>query len=134
MSLEIAKSGKYSDVVINFIDNPTTGDIGKLNAINSVKNSVKNSILVEKGEKPFNPFFGSNIRNLLFENFTPVTLSNVRDELRVAIENYEPRVVIDTINVSEITNGFDISITFTILNNKIDDVLENISATITRLR
>ena len=39
----------------------------------SVKTSIKNILLTNRGERFFNPSFGSDIRYMLFENFNPTT-------------------------------------------------------------
>jgi phage baseplate assembly protein W len=53
-----------------------------------------------KGEVPFDPLFGSSIHNLLFEKMSPVTEILLKDEIEMALQNHEPRIVINNIEVT----------------------------------
>ena len=65
-SLLTSRSTKYSDIDLLFA-NKLSGDIFKKVDAAAVKQSVKNIVRTRKGEKPFNPEFGSNIGDFLFE-------------------------------------------------------------------
>ena len=49
----------------------------------AIKASVKNIVLYNFYEKPFDPFFGGNIIGLLFENYTTPTMEM---EVKMRIE------------------------------------------------
>ena len=61
-----SRTKDYSDVDLSFVPKPN-GDIFKKTDAAAVKQSVKNIILTNHFEKPFLPFFGGNVRSLLFE-------------------------------------------------------------------
>jgi phage baseplate assembly protein W len=82
----------YKDIDMSFKPNVLTKDIGKKFDVNAVKQSLKNVLLTQKGEKPFNPNYGSGIYDLLFEPMDYLVSSVMQKEIETTIENYEPRV------------------------------------------
>jgi phage baseplate assembly protein W len=84
----------------------------------AVINSVKNLILTNHYEKPFQPEIGSNIQKLLFENMDNITASAISREIEQTITNFEPRVKIIAINVSPNfdNNAFSVGMEFYIIN------------------
>ena len=63
---------QYSDLDLNFTIHPVKKDINRNLGERAVINSVKNLILTNHYERPFQPNIGSNIRRLLFENLEPL--------------------------------------------------------------
>jgi phage baseplate assembly protein W len=49
------------------------------------------------GERPFAPVLGSNVSNLLFENFDELTASAIKSEIRTTLDNYEPRIELNSV-------------------------------------
>ena len=84
----------------------------------AVVNSIKNLILTNYYERPFQPEIGSNVRRLLFDNLDTVTAAAVESEIRTTITNFEPRVNITNIQVTPDTdnNGFKVYLEFTVVN------------------
>jgi predicted component of type VI protein secretion system len=61
---------------------------------------------------------GSSVADLLFENMLDLnTLDVLKEEVKYVIETYEPRVVIDEVNVvpNDTNNAIDIGIIYTIV-------------------
>ena len=56
---------QYSDLDLNFTIHPVKKDINRNLGERAVINSVKNLILTNHYERPFQPNIGSNIRKLL---------------------------------------------------------------------
>ena len=54
---------EYSDLDISLAVKDTTGDVYKKLSAESVKFAVKNLLLTNQGEKPFNPYYGGNLYN-----------------------------------------------------------------------
>ena len=109
----------YSDFLINFDENPVTGNLARVTNEESVKQSIRNLILTNRSERPFQPLVGSRINSLLFENFDSSLVSSLETEIRETISLYEPRANIERINIveSEIdNNSLEITILFSIIN------------------
>ena len=106
----------YKDLNMSFTKNPATKDVARLFDIQAIKRSVKNIILTNKYERPFNPDFGCNLRGFLFENITEPLLVIIKDRVAMAIEKYEPRVSVEDVVVKNDIdkNGINIQISFLI--------------------
>ena len=109
----------YSDFDLSFLKHPNTKDITILKDIDAVKQSVKNLVLTARGERPFQPLLGSNIRSLLFEPVDDFTAFDIKEEVEITLKNFEPRARILNIDVvSEPDNNrFRLSIEFQMITN-----------------
>lgn len=109
---------QYKDLDLNFTLHPVKKDVSKHVDEMAVINSVKNLILTNHYEKPFQPEIGSNIQKLLFENMDNITASAISREIEQTITNFEPRVKIIAINVSPDfdNNAFSVGMEFYIIN------------------
>ena len=108
----------YSDLDLNFTIHPVKKDINRYTNEAAVVNSIKNLILTNHYERPFQPDIGSNVRRLLFENMDTVTAITLEKEIEQTIRNYEPRANISKINVSPDydNNGFKVYMEFYVVN------------------
>ena len=111
MPLERVKQG-FKDLSMSFKSNPLNDDLIGLKNESAIARSVKNLVFMQKGEKFFDPDFGSELSASLFENIDDVTALTMRDDIDYMIKTYEPRV--DVINVDIIPN-YD--------NNQMDAVI-----------
>ena len=104
----------YSDLNLSFTKNPATKDVARLFDVQAIKRAVKNIILTNKYERPFNSDFGCNLRGFLFENITEPLLVLIKDRISMAIEKYEPRVSVEDVVVQddEENNGLNIMVSF----------------------
>lgn len=109
----------FKDLDLNFNIHPVKKDINTHNNEYAVINSVKNLVLTNHYERPFQPEIGSNIRKLLFENVDSITAARIEREIEETIENFEPRARISKITVlaSPDENGFKVEMEFFIINN-----------------
>ena len=84
----------------------------------AVINSIKNLVLMNFYEKPFQPEIGSNVRKLLFEPVDDVTAIALERAIAEVVGNYEPRARIKTVNIvaDMQSNGFNVQIDFYIIN------------------
>ena len=64
-------SKSFRDFSLTFEKNAVTNDVLALTNESAIKASVRNIVLYNFYEKPFDPFFGGNIIGLLFENASP---------------------------------------------------------------
>ena len=106
----------YKDLNMSFTKNPATKDVARLFDVQAIKRAVKNIILTNKYERPFNPDFGCNLRGFLFENITEPLLVIIKDRVAMAIEKYEPRVSVEDVVVKNDIdkNGINIQVSFLI--------------------
>lgn len=123
MSLEalLSKQPDYVDLDLDFFANPTTLDVYKKTGEEAIKRSVRNIIFTNFYEKPFQPNFGSGVWDLLFEPATPFTVQLMNQIITSTIENFEPRVKLESVDVSvdNDNNGFNVQLKYLILNKKL---------------
>ena len=109
----------FRDLDLNFAIHPITKDVNIYKAEYAVINSVKNLILTNHFEKPFQPEIGSNIRRLLFENVDSIMAAQIEREIEETITNFEPRVQISSVVAVHAPdeNGYKIKLEFFVINN-----------------
>jgi len=108
----------YKDLDLNFGRHPVTNDINRRTGNAAIIGALKNLMQTNRFEKPFQPFFGSNLRRLLFEDVSPITAETIRIDILNTITNYEPRVGVDAIRVqaNPEENGYNVTLRFFINN------------------
>lgn len=99
-------------------------DVSKAVGTRAVKNSLLGIITSRKGSKPFDPEFGCDMSDQLFENLSPLTANTLEKSITAAVRAYEPRI--DRLSVS-VTPQYDanaivVDVRFSILDNP--DTLE----------
>lgn len=110
----MANKAIYSDLDLNFVIHPVKKDINKLNNDDAIIAAVRNLVLTNKFEYGFQPDLGSSIRQVLFENWSPALDAVLAQLISDVINNYEPRVVLQSVDVefSEADNGYNVTISF----------------------
>ena len=86
------KSRAFKDISLSFSPHPVTKDLPVLLNERAIVRSVRNLVETIPTERFFNPLIGTDIRDSLFENFTPTTVTVIEDQVRESIRNFEPRV------------------------------------------
>lgn len=111
----------YSDLDLDFLAHPTTGDVVKKSGEDAIKRSVRNLILTNFYDKGFRSYVGSNATKLLFEPINHLTQQFLKDAISEVITNYEPRVGLVDIKVSvdPENNGYNATISYIILNRNL---------------
>lgn len=136
LSIERKKSELYSDFLINFDRNPFSGYLGKVTNEESVKQSLKNLFLTNKGERFYDSNKGTRLRAMLFENSNgPGDFEAIKLDLIQIAQAYEPRAQIMDLNISvpdADSNSFFLRIIFSIIN--IPDQTFNLELFINRVR
>ena len=76
--------------------------------------NLKNLLLTRKGERPFQPFFGTDVYSLLFEQMTDDLESSLSESLTADINYWLPYIIINSVNVNvnEDTNRINISLNY----------------------
>lgn len=118
-SIASTRTRKYVDLDLSLTAKPA-GDVYKKFDADAVKQSVKNLLLTGRGEKPFQPYFGSDLYSALFEldaDFDPEYVQNIVAD---AIANFEPRanVLSVTVQLQPDYNSLDITVQFQVINTK----------------
>ena len=123
----LLKEVVFSDVNVSFTPHPVTGKLPVLKNADAVKRAVRNLILTNFGERPYEPLYGGNVRALLFENTDdPLLDALIRTRIETAIENFEPRARVDRVivDVKPDSNALVIKIRFMIINERFPVDLE----------
>ena len=113
-------SKPFKDISLSFVKNPATDDVTTLSNERAIARSIRNLVSTLRGERFFQPDLGCDVNNLLFENYLDLNSINVlEDEIRQTIEQYEPRVELDSDSVSVIAepdnNEIAVKINFRII-------------------
>ena len=86
------KSRAFKDISLSFSPHPVTKDLPVLVNERAISRSVRNLVETIPTERYFNSLIWTDIRDSLFENFTPLTVTVIEDQIRTTIANFEPRV------------------------------------------
>lgn len=110
---------RFVDIDLDFTRNPITGDVSIKTDGQAVLRSIKNIVNTMFGEKKFDPTFGGNIRQLLFEPIGPTTTLKMEDAIKRSIITFEPRAILETVRVLSDSNNneYFVGITFRIKND-----------------
>lgn len=103
INLVTARSKKisiYSDFKKDLSISPLSDDLALIKDEDAVKESLKNLILTDRGERLMQPNLGGNVRAMLFENMTPASLKFLEETIRSTIEIYEPRATLRDVIVT----------------------------------
>ena len=105
---------RYSDLNLDFIPHPITGDISTLTDMEALKRSVRNLVLTGPNDRRFRPELEAGVHRYLFEPMTSITAVKIKNAIEHVIKQFEPRVeIIDVIVVSnEDKNSFDVTVVF----------------------
>ena len=125
---------EYVDLDLFFGRKSSNSDIQDLTNVKSVKRSIRNLILTNHFEKPFHPEIGSGVRDMLFENMTPVTSHILARKIEDVILNFEPRARLVGVRAEPILdrNTYEVTIEFYVVNQPTE--LVDLSVMLERLR
>lgn len=129
----VSRTLLYSDLNLGFSINPITKDISPVTDIDAVKNSVKNLLLTNFHDRPFNPTLGSGLTGLLFEPANTFTAMALKDAIIKVINKHEPRVTDITVAIYDNAdrNEYRVTVGFRVFY---DDTAKEIEFFLTRLR
>ena len=125
---------EYVDLDLFFGKKSSNSDIQDLTNVKSVKRSIRNLILTNHFEKPFHPEIGSGVRDMLFENMTPVTSHILARKIEDVILNFEPRARLVGVRAEPNLdrNTYEVTIEFYVVNQPTE--LVDLSVMLERLR
>jgi len=109
---------QYTDLDLFFGKKSSNSDVQEITDVKAVKRSIRNLVLLNHYEKPFHPEIASGVRDMLFENMTPVTAVILARKIEDVIQNFEPRARL--ISVTALPNldrnEYEVSIEFYVVN------------------
>jgi len=120
----VSRKKGYRDLDLSLKRHPITGKITTLKDDAAVKNAVKNLVLTNFFERPFQPSLGANLRGLLFEPADGVTRLAIKDNIE-GIVKAEPRIKLLALSVIDLSdkNAYRVTMKYRIReSNKVEDV------------
>jgi phage baseplate assembly protein W len=116
----------YKDLSISFRSNPSTGDFGIVKNENAIKQAVRNLLLTDLGERPFQPSVGSRIKGLLFEPWDVFTADEIKGEIRNCLKRLEPRIEVTKVSLQDDSdiNAIAVELDYTIVGETVVQTIE----------
>jgi len=89
-----------------------------------IKSNIINFVLTNKGERVFNPTFGSNIRKYVFEQITPTSVKSLQTQLLEELSLYFPNVRFANLIITPIfdENTINIQINYSVYGNSLNEI------------
>ena len=125
---------QYRDLDLFFGRKPISKDVNILLDIENIKRAVKNLVLTNIYEKPFHPEIASGVRNMLFENMTPLTSIILAKKVEEVIENFEPRVRLMSVSARPDLDRNEYEMTIEFFINNLPTELVTVDVFLERLR
>jgi phage baseplate assembly protein W len=120
-------------ITFPFRDDETNGKLLRMNttSIEDIRSSLYFFVTTKKGERWYDPDFGTKLYEFLFEKNDQIVASEIKASLKKDIEKYFKNLLIEdiTIDQSENTNTLNINIDF-LYTNLYTTVADNISLSI----
>ena len=115
----MASTLSFKDINITFKKHPVTDDLVVSRDASAIKQAIVNLLLTNKGERPFNPSYGSDVRDYLFEPLDYGTAAQVKLSIESTITKFEPRIQILSIEVwpNFNDNAFSVEMTYQIIGS-----------------
>lgn len=131
-TLITSRSRLYRDIDLSFTVKPN-GELYVKRDAAAVTQALKNLIQTNHFEKPFQPFFGGNIRAMLFELVDEDTEEDVAEQIIKTINDYEPRARLRNLDVilEADQNTLSVKIEYQVVNT--DEVI-TFTTSVSRLR
>lgn len=128
----VGRKKGWADLNLKLTLHPIRKDIIPLRDDEAIKNSVKNLILTNFFERPFQPQVGANLRGLLFEPADAITKYELSDGIKQVLEDFEPRIRVSRVGIEDQSdrNAYRITVYFQIiemdLNTEVEIVLQRL--------
>jgi phage baseplate assembly protein W len=113
------KQEYFSDFLNSFAVSPIGNNLGKVTNENSIKQSLKNLIFTNLGERLFQPTVGSGVLGSLFDLYSPISLASIEFNIKNTIKFNEPRVSMISVTAKSTydENQIQVDILFSLINN-----------------
>ena len=125
---------QYSDLDLFFGKRTVGSDVNKVTDVQAVKRSLRNLINLNTFEKPFHPEISGGVRELLFENISPMVSAVLARKIEDVINNFEPRCRLVSVRAipDYDRNIYNVTIEFYVVNAPTE--LVDLSVMLERLR
>jgi len=112
----------FKDLSVTFKKHPVTDDLVQVKDKAAIVQAIQGILLTRKGERPFQPEFGCDVQNMLFEPLDYASAGTIKQEIREAINRYERRVSVTLIECEPDfdNNGYNVEVEYTIVGR--DDI------------
>ena len=111
MATPLTQRVVYSDFFTDLDKHPIRSTVLRKTNVDAVKQSLRNLMLTDRGERLFQPNLGGNIRAMLFENITPQTLLTMQEHIKDVIEAHEPRADVIDVVIAQTSQEHEVQIT-----------------------
>jgi phage baseplate assembly protein W len=130
----MAVNNRTISIAFPFKDDTVSGKLLKMNttSLDDIRSSLYFFVTTKKGERWYDPDFGTRLYEFLFEKNDAIVASEIKASLKKDIEKYFKNLLIEdiTINQSENTNTLSINIDF-LYTNLYTTVADNITLSVT---
>jgi len=111
----------FRDISLSFKVHPITYDLLSINDASAVSRSLRNLILTLNGERPFNSLLGTGLNRTLFEVLDTRVTTDIENEIRNVINNFEPRVSLRSVIVTPDfdQNGYHVLLDYEVIGSSI---------------
>ena len=112
----MASKLSFKDINITFKKHPVTNDLVVSKDASAIKQSIVNLLMTNKGERVYQPEYGSDLRRFLFEPMDFATAAAIQSNIVSTIKKFEPRIGILSLEAipNFDDNGFDVEMTYEI--------------------
>lgn len=119
-TVKATQNREYIDIDLSFAAKGS-GDVYKKNSVASVKQALKSLLMTNRTEKPFAPYFGANLQEILFELADQNSSREIQFAIIENIKAFEPRINPSTVkvfpDVDPDNNTLNITIIFNVVNS-----------------
>ena len=112
----MATTLSFKDINITFKKHPVTNDLVVSRDASAIKQSIVNLLLTNKGERVYQPDYGSDLRKFLFEPMDFATAAAIQNKILSTLSKFEPRIGVLSIEAvpNFDDNGFEVEMTYEI--------------------
>jgi hypothetical protein len=111
----------YSDIDLNFIPNPHTGDLVRKTNMAAIERAVKQALKLDKFDIPFDSTLRSSIKDYLFDSLTSTTKAAITADLNWLLKKVEPRINVQDITVADLDER-SLAVTITYMNASLNQI------------
>jgi phage baseplate assembly protein W len=99
-------NGRYININYPFRNSPKGFFLDLTTTDNqAIKSDLMHLILTRKGQRLYNPNFGTNLLRFIFEPNDDLTFSQIKQEITDVVKRYLPNLQINEISVTESTES-----------------------------